>query len=131
MTQAWTRMNQPRLNLRAKKACRRSLSPPQLLTYTLGTSCLQAVDEYLRDTNLRELRYNFSMARQMMKYQTDQKRCKVLSEFYPCGQGSLRGVACYVQIIRLSQVRLSHLHYCRVVFLLVLYFLAIVGGKVS
>ena len=129
MTQAWTRMNQPRLNLRAKKACRRSLSPPQLLTYTPSTSCLQAIDEYLRNTNLRELRYNLSVAGQRMKYQTDKKRCKALSQFYPCGQGSLRGAGCYVQIIRLSQVRLSHL--CRVVFLLVLYFLAIVGGKVS
>ena len=107
MTQAWTRMNQPRLNLRAKKACQRSLSPPQLLTYTPNTSCLQAANEYLLDTNLRELRYNLSVADQRMKYQTDKKkRCKALSQFYPCGQGSLRGAGYYVQIIRLSQVRL-------------------------
>lgn len=55
------------------------IPPPHLLTYIPGTSRIQAVDEYLRDrdTILRELRYNLSLARQRMKCQADQKRREV------------------------------------------------------
>ena len=55
---------------------------PHLLTYVPGTSCVQAVHEYLqdRDTILRELRHNFSLARQRMKSQTGLKRREVSFE---------------------------------------------------
>ncbi|KAK9189481.1 hypothetical protein WN943_018078 [Citrus x changshan-huyou] len=55
------------------------IPPPHLLTYVPGTSRVQAVDEYLRDrdTILRELRHNLSLARQRMKSQADLKRQEV------------------------------------------------------
>ena len=42
------------------------IPPPSILTYVLGTSHIQAVDEYLRDrdTILSVLRHNLSLASQ-------------------------------------------------------------------
>ncbi|KAH9770903.1 Integrase catalytic domain-containing protein [Citrus sinensis] len=58
------------------------IPPPHLVTYVPGTSRVQAVDEYLRDrdTILRELRHNLSLARQRMKSHTDLKRWEVSFE---------------------------------------------------
>ena len=58
------------------------IPPPHLLTFVPGTSRVQAVDEYLRDrdTILRELRHNLSLARQRMKIQADLKRREVSFE---------------------------------------------------
>lgn len=55
------------------------IPPPHVLTHIPGTSRIQAVDEYLYDRNtiLRELRHNLSMATQWMKCQADQKRREV------------------------------------------------------
>lgn len=52
------------------------IPPPSLLAYVPGTSRVHAVDEYLRarDTLLRELRHNLSLAQNLMNYHADQKR---------------------------------------------------------
>ena len=52
------------------------IPPPSILTYVLGTSHIQVVDEYLRDrdTILSVLRHNLSLASQRMKCQEYQKR---------------------------------------------------------
>lgn len=58
------------------------IPPPHLLTYVPGTSHIQAVDEYLRDrdTILRELCHNLSLARQRMKSRAGLKHREVSFE---------------------------------------------------